>query len=269
MATPAPRTVRLPVPHEMQASPAWRSIELVSDLHLSQDTPRTFEAFDDYLRDSDADAVFILGDLFEVWVGDDARADAFEARCAAMLRASAQRRCTGFMAGNRDFLVGAPLLDACGVVRLPDPTALSAFGLRWMLTHGDALCLDDDAYLEFRSEVRSPAWQQAFLARPLAERRRLARGMRERSEQGKPGRTALGLGDIDRAATLRWMCEAAAPGLIHGHTHRPGSEPLDAGHARHVLSDWDFDHGVARAEILRLDATGIARRTFVPVARLR
>ena len=249
-----------PAAHELAAPGAWRAIDFVSDLHLSAESPRTHAAFADYLERTRADAVFILGDLFEVWVGDDAREDAFERACAEALARAASRRTLGFMVGNRDFLVGPGLLGTCGVRALPDPTLLAAFGQRVLLTHGDALCLSDTDYQRFRAQVRSERWQADFLARPLAERRHLARGLRDASEQRKRQSAPAGWPDVDAVAALRWMDEAGASTLVHGHTHRPASEPLapDA-RLRHVLSDWDYDHPPLRGEVLRLDAAGWRR----------
>ena len=133
----------LPVFSEFAAPAAWRAIDFLSDLHLSDTTPRTFDALATHLRCTEADAVFILGDLFEVWVGDDARHAGFEAECAAMLAEASSHRFIAFMAGNRDFLVGDALLMDCGIARLQDPTLLSAWGRQLLLTHGDALCLSD------------------------------------------------------------------------------------------------------------------------------
>lgn len=255
----------LPLPaHTKQfvAPGTWRSIEFASDLHLGDDTPRTFEAFAAYLRCTQADAVFLLGDLFEVWVGDDARHEGFEARLTALLKEAAEQRTVGFMVGNRDFLVGDEFLTDCGVVPLADPTVLVAFGRRVLLTHGDALCLGDTSYQSFRTMVRSAAWQQAFLARPLAERRRIAGEIREESRRLKLGQARSDWVDLDAGATLAWMREAETPDLIHGHTHAPGTENLGPGLVRHVLSDWDLDttDSAARAEILRIDASGFSRK---------
>jgi UDP-2,3-diacylglucosamine hydrolase len=249
----------MPTVHEMTAPAAWRAIDFISDLHLAADMPLTFAAWADYMGRTRADVVFILGDLFEVWAGDDARDDEFERRCVDVLARAARQRAIGFMAGNRDFLVGASMLDACGLFALPDPTVLVAFGERVLLTHGDALCLSDVAYQQFRSQVRSAAWQADFLARPLDERRALARRLRDGSEQRKRQMAAHDWPDIDPAATLRWMDAAGAPTLIHGHTHRPASGPIAPGRVRHVLSDWDLEQPPARAEVLRLSAGGLRR----------
>lgn len=254
-----------PALQEVKAEPGWRCIDFISDLHLGADTPQTFEAWADYLRHTAADAVFILGDLFEVWVGDDARFDGFEARCAAVLKETSQHRSIGFMVGNRDFLVGAPMLQDCGVTGLPDPCVLSALGQRVLLTHGDELCLADTEYQRFRTLVRSAAWQAEFLAQPLEARRQFARDVRNQSEMRKKGMPSPSdWADVDAAAAIEWLRQANSPTLIHGHTHRPGTEPLGSGCVRHVLSDWDLDHPPQRAEVLRLTDAGLAR---LPVHR--
>lgn len=250
--------------YECRAEPGWHCVEFISDLHLSPDTPATFDAWAHYLRTTRADAVFILGDLFEVWIGDDARTEgSFAQRAADVLQEAASLRPMSFMAGNRDFLLGASMLRDCGVVALPDPTLLDAWGQRVLLTHGDELCLSDTAYQQFRREVRSDAWRLAFLAQPLAERERMARSMRDASEAAKRarfgGQPAGAWADVDTAGAVSWMHAAGSRTLIHGHTHRPGSEVLAPGHTRHVLSDWDVDTAPHRAEALRLTRDGITR----------
>ncbi len=252
-----------PVPEaQVFAAPqAWRAIDFISDLHLAADTPRGFEAWESYLDGTDADAVFILGDLFELWVGDDARTGAFEQRCVEVLARSAARRFTAFMAGNRDFLVGDEMLAACGMTALPDPTLLLAFDRRTLLSHGDALCLADVDYQRFRQQVRNPVFQRPFLAQPLAQRLALARQMRHKSEERKEGQSMGDWADLDPPATLAWMAEAEAPVLVHGHTHRPDTELLAPGRTRYVLTDWDLDSTgrPPRAEVLRLTAGGFER----------
>jgi UDP-2,3-diacylglucosamine hydrolase len=251
----------LPAPFVFDAPTDWRAIDFISDLHLSPALPRTFESWARYLRETPADAVFMLGDLFEVWVGDDARDLPFERRCVEVLADAAQRRHIGFMAGNRDFLVGVEMLRASGLVGLPDPTLLSAWGRRALLTHGDALCLADTDYQAFRRLVRSEDWQREFRARPLAGRQQLAAEMRRQSESRHrfDGRDDA---DVDAAAALGWLRAADAAVLVHGHTHRPGSEFLAPGVERHVLSDWDLDDAARpRADLLRLTRDGWQRLT--------
>lgn len=249
----------LPAPGEFDAPSDWHAIDFLSDLHLSPALPRTFDAWARHLRETQADAVFMLGDLFEVWVGDDARDLAFEQACVEVLADAARRRLIGFMAGNRDFLVGAEMLRASRLVGLPDPTLLRAWGRRVLLSHGDALCLDDTDYQAFRRLVRGADWQREFLARPLAERQQLAAEMRHQSTSRRrfDGRDDA---DVDPATALAWLREADASVLVHGHTHRPGSERLAPGFERHVLSDWDLDDAERpRAELMRLTRGGWQR----------
>ena len=248
----------LTAPAELAAPPAWRSIDFISDLHLADDTALTYAAWREYLLHTSADAVFILGDLFEAWVGDDARHDGFEADAAAVLTEAAVQRPIHFMVGNRDFMLGDEMLAACGMRALADPTVLTAFGQRVLLAHGDAWCTGDVEYLRFRSQVRTPAWRAQALAHPLAQRRALARSMRFESER----RAAEHRGewfDVDDATALHWMRASAASTLVHGHTHRPGTHAITPGFARHVLSDWDLDGATPRAEVLRWRAEGWSR----------
>ena len=239
------------------ADPAWRCIDLLSDVHLHADMPRTFAAWRAHLLGTPADAVLILGDLFEVWIGDDSAASGFAADCVAVLQAASRQRHIAFLPGNRDFLVGRDLLAATGMQLLADPTVLQAFGQRWLLSHGDALCLADTAYQQFRQQVRSPAWQQAFLALPLAERERRARAMRDASAAHQADMDPSAWSDVDDTAAAQWLAAAGCTAMIHGHTHRPASHALPGGGTRHVLGDWDFDHGAPRAQALRLAAAGL------------
>lgn len=251
---------------ELDAPAPWRAIDFISDLHLQAGEPATAQAFRRYLQDCAADALFILGDLFEVWIGDDLL-DAspaeraaepeyeFLAGICADLRAFSARRALYVMQGNRDFLLGARFAAASGATLLPDPTLLRWNSQRLLLSHGDAWCLDDRDYLEFRAQVRSPGWQAAFLQRPLAERAALARGLRAQSEARKqdPGQDWA---DVDAATASAWLRASDATALVHGHTHRPALHELGEGRQRLVLSDWDVEARPPRAELLRLDASG-------------
>jgi UDP-2,3-diacylglucosamine hydrolase len=240
------------------APAAWRSVEIISDLHLQPQEPATFSAWERYLKETQADAVFILGDLFEAWVGDDsAQRPGFAADCAQVLRAAGRQRPLFFMHGNRDFLVGTGLMQAVGATLLADPTVLAFAGRRWLLTHGDALCLGDTDYLRFRQQVRGRQWQQEFLALPLAQRQAVARQLRSESEARK--QPARDYADVDGPAADAWLDAAQACALIHGHTHRPAQHVLPSGRIRIVLSDWDAAATPPRAEALRLGADGARR----------
>jgi UDP-2,3-diacylglucosamine hydrolase len=206
-----------------------------------------------------ADALFILGDLFEVWVGDDTQ-DSFALQCIAVLKATAQRIPVYFMCGNRDFLVGPELLNFTGMRGLSDPTVLdfgSADGAtpaRILLSHGDALCLDDHDYLAFRAQVRQPDWRTAFLSKPLAERQAYARSVRNTSEARKQSHTNnpdfAGYADVDTLAAIAWLNATEAQVLMHGHTHKPAVHNLGQGLSRWVLSDWHADAKPPRLEVL-------------------
>jgi UDP-2,3-diacylglucosamine hydrolase len=257
--------VQIPLPDffTLQAPTHWRCIDLISDLHLHAQDEATCVAWENYILTTPADAVLMLGDVFEVWVGDDAAlvAGSFEAGCAAVLRAAAQHKALYFMHGNRDFLVGEAFLRSCGVQFLVDPCVVVFGGQRSLLTHGDALCLNDVDYMAFRAMVRTPDWQSAFLAKPLAERQMIARGLRAQSEARKA--TGAAYADVDAPAALAWLQAAQAQRLIHGHTHRPADHAIGPAQAqtpngseqpalRHVLSDWDMQAKPARAQVLRL-----------------
>ncbi|MBD8050625.1 UDP-2,3-diacylglucosamine diphosphatase [Limnohabitans radicicola] len=252
----------------LQAPASWQTVDLISDLHLQASETATFAAWRDHMVRTQADAVLILGDLFEVWVGDDAVAsDPFLQQCAEVLKQTAQHRAVYFMPGNRDFLVGPAFLGACGVQALPDPTVLVWGERRTVLTHGDALCLDDEAYQRFRLQARDPAWQAAFLARPLSERLALAQSMREQSKAHN--QNVAYFADADAAMTQAWLQAAQSAHMVHGHTHQPADHAIPAPSAalRQVLSDWALDHGAPRAEVLRLHADGSHQRTLPLHAR--
>ena len=268
---------------ELQAPPSWRTVDFISDLHLNADEPATFSAWQHYLQATPADAVFILGDLFEVWAGDDVinvdsiqdsadpahsthSAGNFENRCACTLRQASSRLALFFMHGNRDFLAGQALMAFCRASLLDDPTVLGFAGERWLLSHGDALCLDDRDYMQFRRQVRSSAWQDAFLAKPLAERQVIARELRRQSEARK--NVVTDYADVDASAARQWLAAANARTLIHGHTHKPAVHDLGDGFSRVVLSDWDAHAEPPRADVLRLTAGGLQRLPLVSAGAL-
>lgn len=240
---------------EIEAPPHWHCVDFISDLHLHGSDPLTFEAWRSYFQATAADAVFVLGDLFEVWVGDDVLSltDSFEQRCVAVLRTAVRRLNVYIMPGNRDFLMGSALMQACGASFLSDPAVLTFAGERFMLTHGDALCLADAEYQQFRAHVRSARWQQEFLQQPLAKRLEMAHAMRAQSEAHKRASVFV---DVDSQATRIALQTSNARYLIHGHTHRPETFQQGAEGVRMVLSDWDLNAGPPRAQVLRLSRSG-------------
>jgi UDP-2,3-diacylglucosamine hydrolase len=243
------------------APQAWHTLEFISDLHLSAQTPKTFKAWHHYMLTTQADAVFILGDLVDAWVGDDSRLSGFEAVFTKVLAGVAQLRPTYFMVGNRDFLLGHDMLKACGVLAMPDPTSIHAFGEQGLFVHGDQLCLNDAPYQAFRAQVRQTQWQADFLKLPLEKRRLIAREMRDQSKahQRDRGIQTQVFDDVDAATALEWLVHCGATFLVHGHTHFPGTDRLSPSRARHVLSDWDLEQTPPRAEVLRWTERGIDR----------
>lgn len=245
----------------LQAPAHWRAVDLLSDLHLQAAEPGTFEAWRSHMLGTSADAVLLLGDVFEVWVGDDAVAqDPFLQACAQVLQQASQRMTVGFMPGNRDFLVGPGFLQSCGVQALDDPTVLVWGEQRILLSHGDALCLGDEAYQRFRAVARTADWQAEFLAKPLPERLALAQAMRAQSEAHNQRMQSFA--DADAGMTRDWLQQAHCRHLIHGHTHRPADHEVAGlpGARRQVLSDWHVVPGQARAQFLRLHAQGPCER---------
>ena len=231
-------------------------IEVHADVHLQRSQPATFSAWQHMLQTSRAEAIIILGDWFEVWVGDDwAMQDDFAQSCAAVVQQVSRQRALYFMPGNRDFLLGADFAQSCGLQLLADPCVLALGSQRILLTHGDAWVTADAPYQEFRQLARSPAWQQNFLQRPLAERMALGAAMRAQSQAAQAGRTQYE--DINFALALAQLQQHQAQTLIHGHTHRPSCDVLDAQHTRWVLSDWDGAQ--RRGDMLRISAQGIER----------
>lgn len=255
----------MPEAHDV-VSPGWRAVDLISDLHLHSGDRATFECWRQYLLapNPPAEALFILGDLFEVWWGDDVLDSTstgeagFLRECADVLKQAAQQRPVHFMHGNRDFLVGPRFFDHTGVRALADPCVLQLSAQRFLLAHGDAWCLGDVDYQRFRTEVRSATWQARFLAQPIAQREATALALRQQSE----GRKHAGVtyADVDSATAIAALQEHTVTTLIHGHTHRPADHTLAAGLVRHVLSDWDALATPPRAEVLRLHSHGRVER---------
>ena len=245
-----------------EAPETWRTVDFISDLHLQEKETATFEVWQAYMQNTTADAVFILGDLFEVWVGDDAADQhVFLQKCAAVLKACASKRQVAFMRGNRDFLVGSAFLNKCHVLDLQDPTVLNFASQKWLLSHGDAGCLGDTDYQSFRQVVRQAHWQEDFLAKTLTERESIARQLRSQSEILKKNSSAV-YADVADEWSTQMLQEAGATCLVHGHTHRPALHSLSEAPLmqRYVLSDWDAASIRPRAEVLRWHVEGKVER---------
>ncbi len=228
----------------------------ISDLHLCESRPQINQKFFDFLTQTaiHADALYILGDLFEYWLGDDTLDQSLNRQVATALKQLAD---TGvklyFMHGNRDFLIAQDFATLSGAMLLPDPSLIDLYGTPTLLMHGDTLCTDDVKYLAFRDQVRNPAWQHQFLAQPLTTRIALAQQAREQSESAKQEKSSE-IMDVNDAAVTAVFSMHNYPRLVHGHTHRSAVHTYNInGHVcqRWVLTDW-YEHG----GYLRCDADG-------------
>jgi len=214
----------------------------ISDLHLDESRPEITRLFLEFLeRDaSRADALYILGDLFEAWIGDDAPSEVGDQVAAGLADLHRRGVPSFFIHGNRDFLLGDAFARRACMTLLPDPSEIRIGGAVVLLTHGDSLCTDDAPYQAFRAETRGAAWQRAFLARPVAERARFAEQARAESKRYTRS-VADAITDVNHEAVMSAFDRHATRRIIHGHTHRPAVHRLDAGDAkleRIVLGDW-------------------------------
>jgi UDP-2,3-diacylglucosamine hydrolase len=215
----------------------------ISDLHLTEERPEANERFITFVEEKVrfADALYILGDFFEYWIGDDDLVEPFNAVIAGLLQDLSRRGVQVYlMHGNRDFLIGERFCAATGARLLDDPTVSEIEGVKTLLMHGDTLCTDDLEYQAWRRKARSPEFQAEFLAKPLAERRRAVFGMREKSKQVVQEKTAQ-IMDVNDDAVRQALRRHGVCRLIHGHTHRPGRHALDVDGQRcerWVLPDW-------------------------------
>jgi len=234
----------------------------ISDLHLSADHPHSMAAFQRFIVTlaPQAEALYILGDLFEYWAGDDDLHDPFHARVISALHGLAAHGTDVYlMHGNRDLLMGDALAQACHARLLPDPTLLDLYGTPTLISHGDTLCTDDIEYQKFRTQVHDAAFQRDFLAQPLAARKAHIELLRRQSTSAKQRKDAA-IMDVNDDAVAALLREYRYPRLIHGHTHRPDRhEHRVDGHSceRWVLSDWD-----RKASALRCDAQGCRELEF-------
>lgn len=228
----------------------------ISDLHLSSDQPRSMAEFLRFVTElaSEAEALYILGDLFDSWAGDDDLHDPFHARIISALRKLAEHGTRVYlMHGNRDLLMGDALAQACHATLLDDPALLDLYGTPTLITHGDTLCTDDVEYQKFRAQVHHADFQKDFLAQPLAARKAYIEQLRQHSTAAKQNKDSA-IMDVNNEAVAVLLREYHYPRLIHGHTHRPDRhEHAVDEHTceRWVLGDWD-----QQGSALRVDALG-------------
>ncbi len=236
-------------------------IYCISDLHLSPERPDIHRAFSDFLKTcaASAHALYIMGDFFNLWIGDD-NPDPFALHVRNELKALADSGTRLYMMhGNRDFLLGHDFCQSCGAELIKEPYVLSCFGNDYLLMHGDSLCTRDIEYMAFRNMVRDPAWQAAFLAKPLAERQVFAQEARSRSKAMSSNK-AEDIMDVSPDAVQAVLRETGQSLLVHGHTHRPAIHDLETnGEAgkRIVLGDWD-----TRGWYLEISPAGYALQDF-------
>ena len=245
---------------QITAPADWQQIGFISDTHCHEEDPSTLAGVLATLAQPEVDAWFLLGDLFEVWLGHDSLSDTahFEARSTAQIRQALAGRPAFVLHGNRDFLMTPACAQAMGARLLSDPCVLQAFGQRWLLTHGDMACVDDRDYQRFRAMVRAQPWQQQFLSQPLSHRRELAKALRQQSQDSQKAQHAQNghYSDVDDEFVRQSLLAHDSHHLIHGHTHRPIHVPCGPGE-RWVLSDWSASG--LRGDWLRLDAQGLQR----------
>jgi len=235
----------------------------ISDLHLEADRPEIGEQFLDFLDEeaTDAEALYILGDFFEYWVGDD-DPDEYYATVKRSLRAFTD---TGvpvyFMHGNRDFMIGERFAAETGVTILPEPFALELYGKSVLLSHGDALCTDDTEYQQMRAMTRNPEWQAMMLAKPLEERVAIAKQARALSQE-RNKTLSESIMDVNPDAVVQVISEYGVEILLHGHTHRPGIHSVEVDDRiakRVVLGDWYDQGSVVRWDEDALELSGMPR----------
>lgn len=234
----------------------------ISDLHLSADQPVSMAAFRRFISTTapQAEALYILGDLFEYWAGDDDLDDPFHAQVIGALRSLAAHGTKLYLLhGNRDLLMGTALTTACHATLLNDPTLIDLYGTPTLLSHGDTLCSDDTEYQRYRKQVHDSAFQQDFLAKPLTERKDYIERLRTRSIAEKQHKDSA-IMDVNDDAVAALLREYRYPRLIHGHTHRPARHEHEVdGHRceRWVLGNWND-----KTNALRCDSSGIRWETI-------
>lgn len=231
------------------------STHFIADLHLDNDHEPAARRLAAYLAGParTADALYVLGDLFEVWIGDDGSLAGHRGTVDALAGLADHGVPVYFQRGNRDFAVGKAFAAASGLTVLDDPVVVDLYGTPTLLTHGDLLCSDDLAQQRFRARYSNPRWRARMLALPVWLRRLIARRARQRSAAGKQHKAA-DIMDVNRDTVADLARQHGVSRVIHGHTHRP-ADHVDPGLARHVIADWRPD----QAEVLIATADGMAR----------
>lgn len=227
----------------------------IADIHLGNEHPEISQRFCDFLYDeaSRATALYILGDLFEVWIGDDGNQPEHSAAITALQQLTQSGVPVYLMHGNRDFLLGSRFASETGCTLIDDPVVIDLYVKPTLLMHGDSLCTDDHEYLQFRTQMRNPAWQQQFLSQSVEQRLATARHYREESRRRNQGKTQE-IMDVNASAVVEVMEEYGISQLIHGHTHRPALHKLTVDlhpAQRIVLGDW-----YQQQSVLSCDASG-------------
>ncbi|MGZ3236514.1 MAG: UDP-2,3-diacylglucosamine diphosphatase [Burkholderiaceae bacterium] len=243
----------------------------VSDLHLQESHPRTTQAFFDFLKNRAmrAKQLYLLGDLFEYWAGDDDLVTPFNKKIADAIRRISDAGIAVFwIAGNRDFLVDEDFARSAGMTLLPDPYVAQIAGQQIVLAHGDAQCTDDVSYMAFRNQVRQPEWQEKFLSQSLSKRKEIIAGMRTESRSSQRNKS-MEIMDVNAAAISSLFDASGTSVMIHGHTHRPARHEYHGKNnvrVRYVLPDWECDSEPVRggwiavgsdSSIKRFDINGI------------
>lgn len=240
------------------------SVLFISDLHLDEKRPEITRAFFQFLSEKapNADQLYILGDFFEVWIGDDAISD-FQKEVIDALSKLSEHCNIYFMHGNRDFLIGNLFADLSGVTILTEPTIISLAGVSTLLLHGDSLCTADSEYMQFREMVRNPDWQAMFLGKSLEERVAIAQQLRQKSKEQTSEKDEY-ITDVTPSEVVRVMEQANCSRMIHGHTHRPDTHNLSVGGEsaqRIVLGDWGETGWYIEA-----NAEGVSLKEYTPQA---
>ena len=243
------------------STPARTFALFISDLHLQASHPRTAEAFLRFMREHavHAERLYLLGDIFEYWAGDDDLAEPFHQQVVQAIRAVSDAGTRVYwMAGNRDFLVGPGFAEAAGLSLLEEPHLIEAGGRRIALVHGDAQCTADLKYMAFRAQVRDKQWQQQFLGMPLGQRKAIIAGLREGSREAQAGKS-YEIMDVTPDAVDAVFAQTGADVIVHGHTHRPAVHEV-GGKLRYVLPDWELDVEPVRGGWIELAGDGSITR---------